>query len=82
MDTFVCVNKIFMNYHSATGETEAIKDVSFDISRGEFVSIIGPSGCGKSTLLSIINGLVAPSGGSVTIKGLPAYDNRAQIGYC
>jgi NitT/TauT family transport system ATP-binding protein len=70
-----------MNYHSTSSETKAIENVSFDVAEGEFVSIIGPSGCGKSTLLSVISGLVKPSGGTVTIKGLPAADNRAQIGY-
>jgi len=74
MDKHVDVKKISMNYHSINGETEAIKDVSFDIEKGEFVSIIGPSGCGKSTLLSIIAGLTKPSGGSVN-------GNRSQIGY-
>jgi len=81
MDKFVCVQRISMKYHSTTGETEAIKDVSFDINQGEFVSIVGPSGCGKSTLLSIINGLVTPSGGNVTIKGVPIHETRDQIGY-
>lgn len=93
LDKFVDVQNISMNYHSTNGETEAIKDVSFDIANGEFVSIIGPSGCGKSTLLSIINGLVKPSGGNVFIKGMPMFDmppglwqdmkqpSRAEIGY-
>ena len=38
-----------MNYHTMEGATEAIKDVSFSVDDGEFISIIGPSGCGKST---------------------------------
>ena len=48
---------ISKTYQSKNGEIEAIKDVSFDVKDGEFVSIIGPSGCGKSTILSIIAGL-------------------------
>ena len=44
-------------YQAKNGEIEALKDISFDVKEGEFVSIIGPSGCGKSTLLSIIAGL-------------------------
>ncbi len=46
-----------------------LKNITFDINKGEFVSIIGPSGCGKTTLLKIIGGLVNFSKGSVTIEG-------------
>ena len=38
--------------------TEALKDVSFSVDRGEFVTVVGPSGCGKSTLLKIASGLL------------------------
>ena len=45
----------------------ALDGISLSIDNGSFVSIVGPSGCGKSTLLLIIDGLVAPTGGQVTI---------------
>lgn len=47
----------------------AIGQVSMGIRHNEFVSILGPSGCGKSTLLLMIAGLVAPSGGTISIQG-------------
>lgn len=47
----------------------AVKDVSFELRRGECLGLIGHNGAGKSTLLKIINGLINPDGGSVTIKG-------------
>lgn len=50
-------------------EVVALKAVSVDIRRGEFVSIIGPSGCGKSTLLEIIAGLKTKSSGKILLKG-------------
>ena len=49
---------------------EIIKDISFQIMSGEFVSIVGPSGSGKSTLLGIIAGLDNPTTGQVLIDGV------------
>lgn len=54
-------------YRTDTVETLAINNISLDIARGEFLSIMGPSGCGKSTLLNIIGLLDEPSKGSVQI---------------
>lgn len=51
------------------GNLEALRDVTFDVERGEFVCLIGPSGCGKSTLLRIIAGLLSPTQGSVRLGG-------------
>ncbi|MBR5266059.1 MAG: ABC transporter ATP-binding protein [Clostridia bacterium] len=79
-DIVVCQN-IFMKYQSKDGEVEALRDISFSISPGEFVSIIGPSGCGKSTLLSIIAGLIKPTAGKVYINGVDIGGNKVNIGY-
>ena len=49
----------------------AVRDITFDIAAGRFVSIVGPSGCGKSTVLNIIAGLLAPTAGVVEIFGKP-----------
>ncbi len=54
--------------------TEALRDISFDVSSGEFVTIVGPSGCGKSTLLKIASGLLSQTGGDVEV-------DRERIGY-
>ena len=47
----------------------ALRDVDFDIRRGEFITVVGPSGCGKSTLLKIMAGILAGGGGSLTLDG-------------
>jgi NitT/TauT family transport system ATP-binding protein len=54
--------------------TEAIAEASFDVGRGEFVTVVGPSGCGKSTLLKIASGLLEPTGGRVLV-------DRERLGY-
>jgi len=58
----------------------AVDGVSFDVSEGEFVSIIGPSGCGKSTLFNIIGGLVADYGGHVAVDGASVAGTHAAFG--
>ena len=45
--------------------TQALRDLSFDVSPGEFVSLLGPSGCGKSTALRLTAGLLEPDAGSI-----------------
>ena len=49
----------------------ALADVSLDIGRDSFVSLVGPSGCGKTTLLRLIDGLIAPDAGTVLVDGAP-----------
>lgn len=63
-------------YRSADGDIPALRDVSFSVDQGEFVSIIGPSGCGKSTLLKILGDIIEPSSGSITVDGLSAREAR------
>jgi NitT/TauT family transport system ATP-binding protein len=56
--------------------TEALRDVSFTVRAGEFVSLLGPSGCGKSTALRLVAGLLQPDSGAVTYP-----DGRPEIGF-
>lgn len=76
MSSILRVKNISKKYNTIKGEIDAIKDISFDIDKGEFVAIVGPSGCGKSTLLSIIANLIEPSSGEIEY----AIDNPT-IGY-
>lgn len=73
MKDILKVKNITKKYQAKNGEVEALKDISFSVKEGEFVSIIGPSGCGKSTILSIIAGLEDKNSGEIQIDG--------QIGY-
>src|SRR5438552_3892438 len=51
------------------GAVEVFRDLSLEISRGEFVAVVGPSGCGKTTLLNLFSGFLKPSSGRVTCAG-------------
>ena len=51
-------------------EAEALSDVSFTISDGEFVGIIGHTGSGKSTLVQHFNALIKPTSGKITVQGV------------
>jgi len=75
------LRNISMNYQTLKNEVNAIDDISFCVSEGEFVVIIGPSGCGKSTLLSIISGILKPSSGAVYLDGEKNTSITPKIGY-
>jgi putative ABC transport system ATP-binding protein len=64
------VSKIFV---SKAGKFAALRHISFQVERGEFVSIVGPSGSGKSTLLNIIGALDRPTAGKVWIGGVDVF---------
>src|SRR5579864_2609416 len=56
--------------------TEALRDLSFSIAEGEFVSLLGPSGCGKSTALRLVAGLLEPDAGHIRFS-----QDRPEIGF-
>lgn len=57
-------------YHMGDELVRAVRGVTLDIARGDYVAIVGPSGCGKSTLLNLVGGIDRPSAGTVTIDGV------------
>lgn len=75
------IKDLYYTYHTKDGETPALKEISFDVNPGEFVSIVGPSGCGKSTLLSLISGLLVPAKGTIQLMGKPLKESHTNIGY-
>ena len=61
-------------YPLPAGDVLALDDISFDVTRGEFISVMGPSGSGKSTLLNLMGCLDTPTGGEITIGGIRIAD--------
>ena len=61
---------ISKDFQLGNNTTKVLRDISLQITRGEFVSIMGPSGSGKSTLLYILGGLDTPTAGSVLLNGM------------
>lgn len=64
----------------------AVGNLSLEVERGEFVTLVGPSGCGKTTTLKMINRIIEPTGGSIEIDGMdamsvPVHELRRSIGY-
>lgn len=67
----------FDNVTKRFGDFTAVKDVSFEIQRGEFIAIMGPSGCGKTTSLRMLAGLDQPDEGEIRINGQRANELKA-----
>ncbi len=72
--------------HYSGTSTPAVGNLSLDINKGEFVTLVGPSGCGKTTTLKMINRIIEPTDGSIQIDGkdalsMPAHELRRSIGY-
>jgi putative ABC transport system ATP-binding protein len=69
-DAMIQIRNLRKTYHMGEIEVKALRGVSFDIQRGEFVAIMGPSGSGKSTLMNMLGCLDTPDEGHYLIDGL------------
>ncbi len=75
------LQNISYSYHTLEGEVKALKDISFQVYSGEFISIVGPSGCGKTTLLNLLAGIYRAEKGNIQLQGQNLYEmkNREEI---
>ena len=76
MNNLLKVKNLSKNYLSILGEVPAIKNISFDLNKEDFIAIVGPSGCGKSTLLSILANLEKKTEGEIIYS-----NDNIKIGY-
>lgn len=64
--TIIKISNVSFAFKNISGKSDwALRDVSFDVKPGEFLSIVGPSGCGKSTLLRAVSSLITPNDGLI-----------------
>jgi NitT/TauT family transport system ATP-binding protein len=66
----ITARNLDQTFETNDGPVHALKDVSLDINKGDFVSFIGPSGCGKTTFLRCIAGLEQPTSGDISVNGM------------
>ena len=68
-ELMIDVRNLFKRFAVGEGEVTVLKDISFQVNRGEFLSIVGPSGSGKSTLINMFTGIDRPSEGELEVGG-------------
>ena len=73
--TVMKFDNVTKTFYIKQSETIAVKNLSFEVNKGEFVAILGPSGCGKTTILSLVCGLIKPTSGKVLLA------DGAKVGY-
>ncbi len=78
MVEILATQNLCKTYGKGDVQVQALRNASFSVSQGEFVSIVGPSGSGKSTLLNLIGGLDAPTSGKVYLDGQDIFSMREE----
>ena len=81
MNPLLEIRNVSLSYHTVSGETKALSNISFDLMPGEFLAVVGPSGCGKSTLLNLICGMLPAEEGTILMNGIPPSPGDPRIGY-
>lgn len=89
MDSIIQVSNITKNFQTVSGKSwfksliipnlgkmTAVDNISFSLSRGEFVGFLGPNGAGKSTTIKMLTGILTPSSGKILVNNVVPYENR------
>ncbi|WP_394852302.1 ABC transporter ATP-binding protein [Roseovarius litoreus] len=80
-ETVISAKDLSLTFQTNDGPVHALKDVTLDVRKGDFVSFIGPSGCGKTTFLRCMADLEHPTGGTITVNGVSPEEARKSRAY-
>lgn len=78
--SYINLSNVSKSFGTGTEQTDILADINLQVKKGEFVAIVGYSGTGKTTLISLMAGLDKPSGGSVSVDGIPVDGPSPQRG--
>lgn len=78
MEPIIKLEHVGKKFITRRQEVTALDDVNMEFAPGEFVSIVGPSGCGKSTIIRMVDDIIKPTSGSITVDG-ETYNNDKPI---
>lgn len=79
--TVIEAKNLDLTFQTNDGPVHALKGVSLEIDKGDFVSFIGPSGCGKTTFLRVMAGLETATGGEISVNGMTPDEARRKRAY-
>jgi NitT/TauT family transport system ATP-binding protein len=65
----IVLDRVSLRFQSERREVQALSDINLTIAEGEFVALLGPTGCGKSSLLRLVSDLLAPTAGTIAVRG-------------
>lgn len=78
MEPKIKLENIGKEFVARRQKIKALDEVNMEFYPGEFVSIVGPSGCGKSTIIRMVDDIIKPSEGKITVDGI-SYDNKVPV---
>lgn len=77
-NSIISIKHVNKTFDTRKHKIQALQDINMEFEKGQLVSIVGPSGCGKSTIIRLIDDIIKPTDGTITVDGI-TYDNDKPI---